>query len=91
MNQLLKKQCGVIDFFENENDYLRLKQQVETSHSVVGESHVEYGDFQTNKKLALTITKLLLNKQINPEFLIEPTCGKGSFILSAIQTMGVKI
>lgn len=31
------------------------------------------------------IVKLLFESDINPEIIIEPTCGKGSFILSAIK------
>ncbi|GHS94546.1 restriction endonuclease NspV [Bacteroidia bacterium] len=86
INQLLKAQSGVIDFFEKKADYIQLKQKVETSQSVVCESRVEYGDFQTNRNLSLSITNYLSAKNINPQVLIEPTCGKGSFILSAIQT-----
>ncbi|MDR2836015.1 MAG: SAM-dependent methyltransferase, partial [Bacteroidales bacterium] len=86
INKLLKEQSGVVDFFEKEDDYLQLKQKVETAQSVVFESRVEYGDFQTNRNLSLSITDYLSTKSINPQVLIEPTCGKGSFILSAIQT-----
>ncbi|MDR0546161.1 MAG: SAM-dependent methyltransferase [Dysgonamonadaceae bacterium] len=86
INQLLKTQCGVVGFFENENDYFQLKQQIETSQSCVCESRVEYGDYQTNKQLSESVCNHLKNKNINPAILIEPTCGKGNFILSAIQT-----
>jgi hypothetical protein len=86
INQLLKKQCGITNFFENENDYVLLKQKVETFQSCVCESQTEYGDYQTNKQLAQSVCNHLLKRNINPRVLIEPTCGKGSFILSAIKT-----
>jgi hypothetical protein len=54
--------------------------------SIVTENCVEYGDYQTNQQLAQSICNYLSNKRINPQILIEPTCGKGNFILSAIQT-----
>jgi hypothetical protein len=85
MNKLLREQSGIVDFFEKEDDYIQLKQKVKISQMHVCESRIEYGDFQTNRKLSLSITKYLSNKKINPKILIEPTCGKGSFILSAIQ------
>jgi hypothetical protein len=86
INRLLKEQCGIVDFFEKEDDYFQIRQQVETLQSVVCESQAEYGDYQTNKQLSLSVCKYLENKRINPRALIEPTCGKGSFILSSVQT-----
>lgn len=45
----------------------------------------EYGDWQTNMDLALNVCRLLKDKGINPKVIIEPTCGKGHFILAALQ------
>jgi hypothetical protein len=86
VNKLLREQSGIVDFFEKEDDYTQLKQKIKISETIVCEPCIEYGDFQTNRKLSLFITKHLFNKKINPKILIEPTCGKGSFILSAVQT-----
>ena len=86
MNKLLKAQSGIVNFFEKEYDYVQLKQKIRISQAFVCESRVEYGDFQTNRNLSSSITKYLFNKKINPKILIEPTCGKGNFILSAVQT-----
>ncbi|MDI6804374.1 MAG: SAM-dependent methyltransferase [Bacteroidota bacterium] len=46
----------------------------------------EYGDFQTPHNLSKTVCDSLLSSGISPEVLIEPTFGKGSFILSALKT-----
>lgn len=46
----------------------------------------EYGDWQTNYPLALSVCQMLKNKGINPQVIIEPTCGKGNFILAALET-----
>ncbi|GHV11088.1 restriction endonuclease NspV [Fibrobacterales bacterium] len=86
INKLLKAQCGIVDFFEIENDYTQLKQKIGIAQCVACEPRIEYGDFQTNRTLSLAITNYLFSKNINPQILIEPTCGKGSFILSALQT-----
>ena len=87
INELLQDKSGIINFFEKEDDLIRLKQKIEKPCSMVCEPNkIEHGDFQTNKKLALAITNYLSDKNIKPQILIEPTCGKGSFILSAIET-----
>lgn len=49
-------------------------------------SREEYGDWQTNYPLALSICQMLKAQGINPEVVIEPTCGKGNFILAALET-----
>ena len=46
---------------------------------------IEYGDFQTPKELADLVCKKLLEIGIIPNFVIEPTCGLGTFIESAAQ------
>lgn len=46
----------------------------------------QYGDFQTPIELARKIVDVLKsNHNINPDIVIEPTCGKGSFILAAYE------
>lgn len=44
----------------------------------------EYGDFQTPQILANSICQKLVDLGVNPETIIEPTCGIGTFIESAI-------
>ena len=87
-NALLKDKTGIVNFFEQEDDFVQLKEMLKINQSIVAESRVEYGDYQTNKELALSVCKYLSNKTINPQILLEPTCGRGNFILSAIQIYG---
>ncbi|MDD3738200.1 MAG: SAM-dependent methyltransferase [Lentimicrobiaceae bacterium] len=57
----------------------------EVSMTSVAESdRAEYGDFQTNIDLANNVAKHLANREISPEIVIEPTCGKGNFIIAAL-------
>lgn len=49
-------------------------------------TQIEYGDWQTNEQLALSICKLLYSKGIRPQVVIEPTCGRGSFLSAALKT-----
>lgn len=46
----------------------------------------EYGDWQTNYPLALSICQMLKGQGFRPQVVIEPTCGKGSFVLAALET-----
>ena len=85
-NATLKEKTGIIDFFEKEDDFDQLQQILKNNHDIVSENHIEYGDFQTNKQLAESVCNHLSNKKIKPKILLEPTCGKGAFILSAIKT-----
>jgi hypothetical protein len=46
----------------------------------------EYGDFQTSLELARKICRWLKEQGIEPQVLVEPTCGCGNFILAALET-----
>lgn len=84
-NAILSDKSGIVDFFEKDDDFVQFQQTLKIDQNIVAESRVEYGDFQTNKKLAESICNYLYSKNICPEILLEPTCGKGSFILSAVK------
>ena len=43
----------------------------------------EFGDFQTPRELAFEVCLLLSHLKINPQTIIEPTCGLGSFVGAA--------
>jgi hypothetical protein len=45
----------------------------------------QFGDFQTPIELSNSATNLLKKLGYKPRAIIEPTCGKGSFLFSAIQ------
>ncbi|MFK7796430.1 MAG: hypothetical protein AB8E82_03175 [Aureispira sp.] len=85
-NIVLQEVCGIHSFFENEHDLAIVNDNITASSSVVEEPNRRaYGDFQTNVQLANSVTSLLHQKNIQPELVIEPTCGKGNFILAALQ------
>jgi len=46
---------------------------------------VEFGDFQTPIELARNVCSVLLQHGIEPVSILEPTCGKGSFIVAALE------
>jgi hypothetical protein len=85
-NTELQKKTGIIDFFEHQSDLDAFKIIAENKFGIVSESdRSEYGDFQTNIHLAKKVCVLLKLKQIEPKVIIEPTCGKGAFIIAALQ------
>jgi len=46
---------------------------------------VEFGDFQTPIELARQICSLLSQNGLEPMSILEPTCGKGSFLVAALE------
>lgn len=86
INELIYLKCGVIDFFNNQPEvYLFEKALNQYSSELKEKNRRAYGDFQTNKDLASSITNYLDKKNIAPEFVLEPTCGKGRFIIASLQ------
>ncbi len=86
-NLELQKMTGIIDFFEHQADFEAFKTVAVNPFGIVSENdRSEYGDFQTNMQLAKKVCVLLRAKQIEPKVIIEPTCGKGAFILAALET-----
>lgn len=86
-NQLLQKECGVKDFFSNKLDLLQVTQELNGDFTnTVQEKNAEYGDFQTNQNLANQVTTKLKKDGLSPQIVLEPTCGKGHFILAALNT-----
>ena len=49
----------------------------------IQKTKVEYGDFQTPPKLAERVCQQLIELGVNPDVIIEPTCGVGNFIEAA--------
>lgn len=89
INSLLKKDSGIDCFFDSQEETEELQRKLNEDYLVVEEPvRAEYGDFQTNRNLSDNVCNLLKNKNIAPEIIIEPTCGKGNFIISSLNTFG---
>lgn len=84
-NQKMYDTFGIIHFFDNDEELETLKEVLSITNNVVEEpDRAEYGDFQTNSDLANKVTLHLATKKISPEVVIEPTCGKGNFIIASL-------
>lgn len=85
-NQKMYDAFGIIHFFDNNEELETLKEVLSITNNIVEEpDRAEYGDFQTNSDLANKVTLHLSSKTISPEVVIEPTCGKGNFIIASLR------
>lgn len=99
VNQAIEELCGCKSFFPAEDKLTSFQDELTMINGFCcAEDRSEYGDFQTNKVLTKAVTELLAEKGITPEIVIEPTCGKGNFILASLnsfptvkQIIGVEI
>lgn len=99
LNIYLQEICGIVSFFENDCDLQEIKKQItqlQTNENQL--DRTEYGDFQTNQTLANSVCKRIKERGSVPKIIIEPTFGKGHFILAALniftgteQIIGVEI
>jgi len=84
-NEEMLHLSGINDFFPTKPDFLLFLDLLSPRPKVAEIiARREYGDFQTPHSLSKTVCKIL--EKLSPKILIEPTFGKGSFILSAIET-----
>lgn len=87
-NARIKKASGINDFCENGADFADLKKFLKKNSQRENTTHRrEFGDYQTNKKLAERTVDFLSSRNSNYEFCFEPTCGKGNFLLAAISNL----
>lgn len=78
INSQIEQVCGIADFFTEIGD-------IDMCLSTERTNKDEYGDWQTNSQLANKIA-LQISKDYSPQVLLEPTCGRGNFILAALDT-----
>jgi len=85
-NKKLFDSFGINSFFRTQQEFLQLKDATTSDRNIVSEyDRIEYGDFQTNLDLAKDVVKYLKNeKGVTPSIVVEPTCGKGNFIIAAL-------
>jgi hypothetical protein len=85
-NNILYVLCGINSFFRNQEDFSTLLGLLKPSYAVrEDDDRREYGDFQTPYELSDSMCSYLKTEGISPNVIIEPTFGKGSFIISALK------
>lgn len=86
-NDFLQSYCGIRTFFENDAELTATRMIIQDhldSDNIVNRR--EFGDYQTNERLANESTKLVVGDS-DYEFLLEPTCGKGNFIIAGLKNI----
>jgi hypothetical protein len=85
VNQKMFETFGIKHFIDND-DFNTLIESISVSNINLAEEsdRAEYGDFQTNKDLANKVATHLSKQNVSPEIIIEPTCGKGNFIIASL-------
>ncbi|QEC40643.1 hypothetical protein [Pseudobacter ginsenosidimutans] len=87
VNEELESLTGIRQCFKGEEEWLQFRSALDSGEEVKTErDRAEFGDFQTPPALAEKITKLVSRNGSLPGILVEPTCGKGHFIIAAIRT-----
>ena len=86
-NKLLLDDVGIKEFFDTETEFELLKVLIAETSAILAEEpdRAEYGDFQTNEILSNKVAKNLSSKGFSPTIIIEPTCGKGNFIIASLK------
>ena len=86
-NKLLLENVGIKHFFDTETEFELLKDFIADSTVIHAEEpdRAEYGDFQTNEILSNKVALNLSSKGFSPTIIIEPTCGKGNFIIASLK------
>ena len=85
-NTLIKKVSGINIFFNFQTEATELLEKIKEHSSIVSApDRREYGDFQTNESLTVQVAEYAFSKFADIEFVLEPTCGKGNFILASLK------
>jgi methylase of polypeptide subunit release factors len=85
-NEAMLALTGIRQFFEADADWRAFTEAIAADRSAVAEEAArEYGDFQTPLTLAGTVCRRLRSLGCSPTVLIEPTCGRGNFIIAALE------
>lgn len=85
-NQILAELSGIKDFFRTREDFFAFKECLKPAHRIQDAlNRREYGDFQTSGELTDQICYWLNSEDFQPAVILEPTFGKGSFLLSSLK------
>jgi len=86
-NDKMFNDFGIKQFFGSQEEYELFKETIYLTEKIEKEAdRTEYGDFQTNSGLAKSVTLFLKEKGLEPDIIVEPTCGQGNFIIAALQS-----
>lgn len=94
INRILQSKTKISNFFHDKKEIEDFLERVKLRLTIIKQKKkqkkksvpkADMGDFQTPIQLTNKICEYLLENGENPTVIIEPTCGKGNFILSALK------
>lgn len=83
-NLIIYQICGIKNYFMSENEKALFVSANDCYHQRACEDRVSYGDWQTPRTLAEKVCEQYFQLYGEPDIVIEPTCGLGSFVFAAI-------
>lgn len=84
-NEIMQSVSGIVDYFCSEEEKDDFIYSWDSSRELVCEDRSVYGDWQTPIQLARAICLDHVKRFGEPDIVIEPTCGRGSFVKSALE------
>jgi hypothetical protein len=84
LNKHLKDKTGIICFFKSYHELKEFKQFLDDYH-VTSKKNRDLGDFQTSIHLTDKICRYVADIGFAPDAIVEPTCGEGNFVVSAVR------
>lgn len=84
-NTIIRGISGIVDYFSSNEEKADFVSNYEEDCGIVCEDKISYGDWQTPDLLANKVCENHRAKFGCPDVVIEPTCGLGAFILSALR------
>jgi hypothetical protein len=85
LNEMFERRTKIVEFFRSERDIIEFSEFLKNPQNGNGRNK-SLGDFQTPRALTDRICAYLKDNGLRPKALVEPTCGEGNFVISAIQT-----
>lgn len=82
-NSHIKRISGIVSFFSTKEEIDEFI-AANNEDNIVCEDRVSYGDWQTPITLAEKVCENHIQKYGQPDIVIEPTCGLGAFVISAL-------
>lgn len=84
-NSIIRHISGIVNYFSSEEEKTEFICTHDSESYIVCEDKVSYGDWQTPIPLADKVCEIHISKFGSPDIVIEPTCGLGSFVFSALK------
>ena len=83
-NVIIRQLSGIVDFFASDIEKKEFISSYGIGNNIVCEDRGSYGDWQTPIPLAEKVCETHISRYGNPDVVIEPTCGLGAFVISAL-------